>query len=69
MKEVAENFSQSHHKNQCAEYTALVPSHKTVHLFHIMKEENSIIFTLVIPTYITVVSYMDFCSNHTAQAE
>lgn len=43
MKEVAENFSQSHHKNQCAEYTALVPSHKTLHLSYVTKEENSMV--------------------------
>lgn len=42
IEQVAENFSQSHHKNQLAEYTALAPSHKTLHLFHVMKEENPV---------------------------
>lgn len=69
MKEVAENFSQSHHKKQCAEYTALVPSHKTVHLFHLMKEENSMFYFSYSSLYRCCLLYMHFCMIATPQVK
>lgn len=56
MGQAAENFSQSHDENECAEYTGLVPLDKTTP-FPCHEGRKLCVFTLVIPASITVASY------------